>query len=47
MSGELDLIETPYKREDVEKYLKEVVVPTCIDISEYYSVYNKYFAEKS
>ena len=46
LSGELDLIETPYRREDVEKYLKEVVVPTCIDISEYYSVYNRYFGKK-
>ena len=46
LSGELDLIETPYKREDVEKYLKEVVVPTCIDISEYYSVFLKLFSKK-
>ena len=46
LSGELDLIETPYKREDVEKYLKEVVVPTCIDISEYYSTYLKFFGKK-
>ena len=46
LSGELDLIETPYKREDVEKYLKEVVVPTCIDISEYYSIFLKFFGKK-
>lgn len=43
LSGDLDIIETPYKREDIEKYLKETVVPLCIEISEYYSVYNKYF----
>ena len=46
LSGELDIIETPYKREDVEKYLKEVVVPTCIDISEYYSIFLKFFGKK-
>ena len=43
LSGELDIIETPYNRSDVEDYLKEVVVPTCKEISEYYKVYNKYF----
>ena len=46
LTGQIDYIETLYRREDVEKYLREVVVPTCIDISEYYSVYNKYFGKK-
>lgn len=46
LSGDLDIIETPYQREDVEKYLKETVVPLCIEISEYYSVYNSIFAPK-
>ena len=45
LSGDLDIIETPYQREDVEKYLKETVVPLCIEISEYYSVYNNIFAK--
>lgn len=46
LSGDLDIIETPYQREDVEKYLKETVVPLCIEISEYYSVYNNIFGAK-
>lgn len=46
LSGDLDIIETPYQREDVEKYLKETVVPLCIEISEYYSLYNSIFAPK-
>ena len=45
LSGELDIIETPYKREDIEKYLKEDVVPTCIEISEYWKIFNKIFAQ--
>lgn len=46
LSGEIDLIETPYKREDVENYLKNTVVPLCIEISEYFSTYNKFFTEE-
>ena len=45
LTGQIDYIHTPYKREDVEEYLKNSVVPVCKEISEYYSVYNKYFAE--
>ena len=43
LSGEIDYIETPYNRADVEKYLKDIVVPLCIEISEYLKVYNRYF----
>lgn len=43
LSGDIDEIETPYVREDVEKYLKDIVVPSCIEISEYFKVHNKYF----
>lgn len=46
LSGDLDIIETPYHREDIEKYLEETVVPLCIEISEYYSVYNNIFVPK-
>ncbi len=46
LSGEIDLIETPYKREDVENYLKNTVVPLCIEISEYYNTYLKFFENK-
>jgi len=47
LSGEIDYIPTPYKREDVESYLKGTVVPICKEISEYYLVYNKYFSPKT
>lgn len=43
LTGQIDYIDTPYKREDVEDYLKNSVVPVCIEIAEYYSVYQKYF----
>lgn len=43
LEGTIDRIETPYKREDVEKYIRETVVPSCIEISEYLRVYEKYF----
>lgn len=43
LTGQIDYIETPYKREDVEDYLNNSVVPVCKDIAEYYKVYNKYF----
>lgn len=46
LTGQIDYIHTPYKREDVEDYLKNSVVPVCKEIAEYYSVYQKYFAEK-
>lgn len=46
LSGEIDLIETPYRKEDVEDYLKGIVVPACIEIAEYFSTYNKFFAKK-
>lgn len=45
LTGEIDYIETPYKKEDVEKYLKETVVSICKDISNYYKIYNKYFVD--
>jgi hypothetical protein len=43
LNGDIDEIETPYKREDVEKYLREVVVPSCEEISDYFQAYQKYF----
>ena len=43
LSGDIDYIETPYQRKDVEKYLKETVVPLCKEISEYWKTYQKYF----
>lgn len=43
LTGQIDYIHTPYKKEDVEDYLKKSVVPTCKEISEYLRVYNKYF----
>jgi hypothetical protein len=46
LSGDIDYIETPYKREDVEKYLKETVIPLCKEISEYFITYQKYFGKK-
>ncbi len=46
LSGEVDIIETPYKREDVENYLKTVVVPICVEISEYWKLYQTIFAQK-
>ena len=46
LTGQIDYIDTPYKREDVEYYLLNSVVPTCKEIAEYYSVYSKVFAEK-
>lgn len=45
LSGELDIIETPYIREDVEGYLKNIVVPTCIEISEYWRVHENNFGK--
>lgn len=44
LSGQIDYIPTPYKKEDVEDYLKNKVVPTCIEISDYYKTYLKYFS---
>lgn len=43
LTGRIDYIDTPYKKEDVEKWLKQTVVPVCIEIAEYYKVYNKFF----
>lgn len=45
LTGQIDYIHTPYKREDVEDYLKNSVVPVCKEIAEYYSVYTMFFAE--
>lgn len=47
LTGQIDYIHTPYKREDVEDYLKNSVVPVCKEIAEYYSVYQRFFAEKT
>ena len=43
LTGQIDYIYTPYKKEDVEDYLINSVVPVCKEISEYYKVdnYNK------
>jgi len=46
LTGQIDYIHTPYKKEDIEEYLKNSVVPVCKEIAEYYSVYQKYFAKK-
>ena len=43
LTGQIDYIHTPYKREDVEDYLRNSVVPVCKEISEYFKVYEKYF----
>lgn len=43
LTGKIDYISTPYKKEDVEDYLKNFTVPICLQISEYFTVYNKYF----
>jgi hypothetical protein len=45
LSGDIDYIETPYKKSEVEKYIKEVIVNNCIEISEYFRIYNKYFKQ--
>lgn len=46
LTGQIDYIDTPYKKEDVEDYLRNSVVPTCKEISEYWKVYQKYFGKK-
>ena len=46
LNGQIDEIPTPYDTLEVEKYIKESIVSTCIDISEYFSVFNSFFAEK-
>lgn len=46
LSGDIDFIPTPYIREDVEKYLRETVVPVCKEIAEYLKIYQKLFAQK-
>lgn len=43
LTGQIDYIPTPYKKEDVEDYLRNSVVPTCKEISDYFKMYNKYF----
>ena len=43
LTGQIDYIYTPYKKEDVEDYLINSVVLVCKEISEYYKVYQKYF----
>jgi hypothetical protein len=45
LTGQIDYIPTPYKKEDVENYLKNTVVPVCKEVSEYYECYLKYFAK--
>ncbi len=43
LTGQIDYIYTPYKKEDVEYYLKNSVVSVCKEISEYFKIYQKYF----
>lgn len=43
LTGQIDYIPTPYRKEDVEEYLRNSVVPTCKEIAEYYKVYKKVF----
>lgn len=45
LSGLVERIENPYKRENAEEDLK-YVADTCIKISEYYKVYNKFLKDK-
>lgn len=46
LTGQINYIPTPYKREDAELWLKDVVVPCCVEISEYFSVFNLFFGGK-
>jgi len=43
LTGKIDYIPTPYRKEDVEEYLRNEVVSVCKEIAEYFSVYKKYF----
>ena len=43
LTGQIDYIDTPYKKEDVEEYLRTSVVETCKEISQYFKVYNNVF----
>lgn len=45
LSGEIVKIPKPYDREKAKKVL-ENIAKTCIEISDYFSVYNKYFGEQ-
>ena len=40
---EIEKPSSHYKKEDVEEYLRNSVVPTCKEIAEYYKVYKKVF----
>lgn len=44
LSGEIIIIPKPYDREKAKKVI-EGIAKTCVEISEYYSAYNKFFAE--
>lgn len=45
LNGVIDEIPTPYNRLEVEKYIKESIVTTCLEISEYFSVFNSFLGE--
>lgn len=45
LSGEVIKIDKPYDREKAKEVLQSIV-STCIDISEYFSVFNSFFGEK-
>lgn len=44
LSGELIVVNKPYNREKAKKVM-ESIAKTCVEISEYYNCYLKYFAE--
>lgn len=45
LSGEVEEIDRPYDRKEASEYIKKIA-KTCIEISDYFAVYNKIFAEK-
>jgi hypothetical protein len=46
LEGEPMHIDTPYVRKDTEKVLKKVA-KTCVEISDYYKLYKKFFTNES
>lgn len=43
LTGKIENVPTPYKKEDVEVFLKNVVTPVVHEISDYYKKYLKFF----
>ena len=42
LSGEVEIIERPYNRQEAKQYMQKIA-KTCIEISEYFEFYKKYF----